>query len=487
MQHEKPRKPVTAPRIGGKIRRLRRQRSLSQAQLAQRLEVSASYLNLIEHNRRNLTVPLLLRLAEVFGLDLADLAEDDESRLIADLMEVFGDAALDGEDVRTNDVRDMVGASPAAARGVLALYDAYRAARQDVGVMNELLSDGRAAPAEGVNRLPSEQVSDMIQTNGNYFAELEDAAQAVADSAGLELGRRFTAMVEHLAAAHGVRVTVLPPSPDQPAARRFDPGARQLELSDALDSPSRNFQFAVQIGLLDASPVIDELLERNGIQSDACSEAHALGRIALANYFAAALLMPYDGFLECAQRLRYDIELLEHHFRTSFEQTCHRLTTLQRPGHAGVPFHMLRVDIAGNVSKRFTLSGIHIPRHGGACPRWNVYTAFLQPGTINAQVSRMPDGATYFCIARTVQKAGGGWGAPQSTLSIGLGCEARYAHALVYADGMALDNDDAAVPIGVSCRICPRMDCRQRAFAPVDHRLRMDENVRGLSAYVTAV
>lgn len=208
-------------------------------------------------------------------------------------------------------------------------------------------------------------------------------------------------------------------------------------------------------------------------------------RIALANYFAAAVIMPYQAFHRAAKANRYDIELLQHRFGTSFEQVCHRLTTLQRPGVRGVPFHLLRTDIAGNISKRFSLSGIHIPRYGGACPRWNVYAAFLQPGTINVQISKMPDGATYFCVARSVRKRGGGYGAPQSHLSIGLGCEIGWARELVYADGIDLDNPELAIPIGVSCRTCTRLDCGQRAFPPAAHQLNMDANLRAVSAYVS--
>jgi hypothetical protein len=208
--------------------------------------------------------------------------------------------------------------------------------------------------------------------------------------------------------------------------------------------------------------------------------------MAQANYFAAAFLMPYGDFLRRAKASRYDIEMLEHHYGVSFEQVCHRLTTLQRPRARGIPFHMLRTDIAGNVSKRFSLSGIHIPRHGGACPRWNVYSAFLQPGSINVQISRMPDGGTYFCLARTLHKRGGGYGAPQSIMSIGLGCEIGHARELVYADGVDFDNPHVVVPIGASCRTCPRLDCRQRAVPPAARRLNLDENVRGPSAYVSA-
>ena len=264
------------------------------------------------------------------------------------------------------------------------------------------------------------------------------------------------------------------------AGRRFDRRDARLEISARLDGPSRAFQLAVQIGLLSAGPVLEMLLTENRVKDD---QARALGRVALANYFAAALLMPYERFLEAARAQRYDIELLQHQFNASFEQVCHRLTSLNRPDARGIPLHMLRVDTAGNISKRFTLSGLPIPRHGGACARWNVYAAFLNPGVIQAQVSKLPDGEAYFCIARTVRKGGVGHGAPQYFQSIGLGCELRHAREMVYSDDIDLDRPERFGEIGVACRICERMDCAQRAFPPVHLRYTIDEDVRGASPY----
>jgi predicted transcriptional regulator len=213
------------------------------------------------------------------------------------------------------------------------------------------------------------------------------------------------------------------------------------------------------------------------------TESRALARVALANYFAAALLMPYQPFLETARAERYDIELLAHRYGASFEQVCHRLTTLRRPGAEGVPLHFLRIDIAGNISKRFSGSGIRFARFSGACPRWNVHAAFMTPGMIRIQVSRMPDGNVYFCIARTVRSDRGGYHAPHTVQAIGLGCDVRYARELVYADGIDVEDPNAAVPVGVTCRICEHLDCEQRAFPALTHPLRIDENVRGVSFF----
>jgi hypothetical protein len=478
--------------LGNKVRQLRKQRGLTQALLAGQLGISASYMNLIEHNRRAVTVPVLLKLAEVLEADLGQFAPDDEARLVGELAEVFGDRTLAGHELGPADFAELAQASPTACRAVLDLYRAYRSARDDARAMAERYAGGpaaggavaggaaaRGAPADLLP--PEDQVSDMIQRYNNHFADLESAAEALRGDLPPGSGGIDRLLVSHLSEVHDVAVEVVPGDPGGGVVRRYDPRQRKLVLSEVLPPRSRSFQLAHQVALLGCREQIDAVLAR---ARPGTPDARALARVALANYFAGAVLMPYAAFLGAAREVRYDVEMLGHRFRTSFEQVCHRLTTLQRPGAAGVPFHFVRVDIAGNVSKRFTASGIRFSRYGGSCPRWNVHAAFLSPGFIRTQLSRMPDGTTYFCIARTVRKEGGGFLVPQTRLAIGLGCEISHARELVYADGVDLDNLGAAVPIGVTCRLCERDDCRQRAFPPLLHALDVDENVRGASFYV---
>jgi hypothetical protein len=264
------------------------------------------------------------------------------------------------------------------------------------------------------------------------------------------------------------------------AMRRFEPGSGTLWLSELLRRGSRHFQLAHQLGLLTQAAVLDRFAADPHLTSE---PARRLARVTLSNYFAGAVLMPYGPFLDAARLERYDIELLGHRFRVGFEQICHRLTTLRRPGAEGVPFHMVRVDIAGNISKRFSASGLRFARFSGACPRWTVFEAFTTPGLVRTQLSQMPDGTTYFWMARTVHKEGGGYHAPRSVQAIGLGCEVTHARELVYADGIDLGGRAAVVPVGPTCRLCERMDCEQRAFPPLQHPLTVNENVRGVSFY----
>lgn len=468
------------PRLGAKLRTLRRREGLTQAQMATKLGISSSYLNLIENDRRPLTAPLLIKLAQVFGVDVATFAADEEARLVADLMEVFGDPIFDDEALTNNEVRELVAAAPSAGRAVVTLYRAMQSVRENAHVLATRLADGDEVASVARPILPTEEVTDLIEREHNHFPALEAAAEALWRDAALEQDDLYRGLCAYLQKQHGVRVEVVRGRAAGQALRRYDAERGLITLSEMLPLRSRAFQLAHQIAFLIARDVLDDVAGDRGLTTE---ESRALCRVAMANYFAAAVLMPYEPFLKAAQAERYDLELLGHRFGASFEQVCHRLTTMSRPGREGIPFHFIRVDIAGNISKRFSGSGIRFARFSGACPRWNVFTAFLTPGMIRAQISSMPDGTTYFCMARTVRSTVGGHHEPHALYAVGLGCEVSYAKELVYADGMDLESDEATVPVGVTCRLCERVDCAQRAFPALQTALAVDENLRGLSFF----
>lgn len=469
---------ATSPHLGSKVRSLRRQHGLTQKRLAERLEISPSYLNLIENGKRPLSAPVLIKLAQVFALDLASFAEDD-AQTEAELTEVFTDPLFDEVGLTNRDVQELVASVPSAAEAVLTLYRAYRDAREAADTLASRVHGDSVAGVD-VAALPTEEVHDFIQRQWNHFAVLEEAAEKLRRDARIQDDNRYSRMASYVEDSLGIRIQWVPVEASRNVVRRYDAQTRTLYLSQVLAPRSRHFQLAHQLGLLVCEDQLDALTEKSTLTTP---EARRLARVTLANYFAAAVLMPYDSFLEEAERRRYDIELLGHRFRTSFEQVCHRLCTLRRPGAEGVPFHMIRVDIAGNISKRYSGSGIRFARYSGACPRWNVHAAFLTPGQIRTQLSVMEDGTTYFCMARTVHKSSGGWNAPQAMHAIGLGLAVEHAGRLVYADGIDLSTSDHAVPVGVTCRLCERAECPQRAFPPLSQRLEVDENVRGVNLY----
>lgn len=467
------------PKLGPKIRALRRREGLTQAQLAERLGISASYLNLIENNRRTLSAPLLIKMAQLFDLDLQAFAQDDEAEREADLLEILSDPMFEEQQLTRAEVAELAAHNPNLASAFLTLYRAFRAARDSAGTWVERLED---EPATRGAALPSEEVSDLFQRAGNYFPELEEAAESLWLAARLDPHEVRRGLIEYLGAVHGVQVQVEQASMMSGAVRRYDDKHHVLHLGEVLAPRSRNFQLAYQVAFLDHGDVLDRLSRDPGLTSES---SRRLARVALANYFAGAVMMPYEPFRRSAQQLRYDVGLLGHRFRTSFEQVCHRLCSLARPGAEGIPFHFVRIDVAGNISKRFSASGFRFARFSGACPRWNEHAAFLAPGILRRQIAEMPDGRRYFCLARTVRDEQGGFHAPHAVHAVGIGCALRYARELVYADGMDLDEPGAVVPVGVTCRTCERTTCEQRAFPSVMHPLEVDEQTRARTIYVS--
>ena len=468
---------------GKKVRTLRQNAGLTQAALAERLNVSASYLNLIENDRRPLTTDLLIKLAECFKLDLRYFSGDTDGNLVSDLTEVFGDATFDDHPLTARQVKDFVEHTPEVARAVLHLHQAYTHAHNAAEALGQRVIDHQDA-LDSVERarLSSEQVSDMLHRFGNYFPDLESAAESLWRDAQLDRNDLYAGLVRHAEREYQVAVRVVPEQQMSGAVRRFDPARRELRLSEALSGGSRTFQLAVQIGLLRCREVITGILAEAQMSSD---DARALGRVVLAGYFAGAVIMPYVQFLRAAEEARYDVEVLSQRFGLGFEQTCHRLTTLRRPGMEGILFYFVRVDMAGNISKKLSAAGIRFPRFSGLCALWNVHAAFLQPGVVRVQISKQLDGTTVFAIARTVRRRAGAYHAPAVLYSVGIGCDISQAHRIVYADGMDLNNPTLQVPIGITCRLCERASCQARAFPSVHQPLRVDENVRGMSFYAS--
>ena len=455
---------MAAPLIGRTVRRHRIEQGVTQQALAVRLGISASYLNLIEHEQRAVTASLLIKLAETLRVDLAALSGAQERQLEAGLREAFSDPQLD-QSVPDAELAALAAASPTAGRAILALYRAWRVARED--------SSGIALPSGRRLLLPHEEARDAFHERANHFPAIETAAESVGlPSAPAELNH---AIAERLRRSHGINIIV---GPQDGLLRRYDPATRSLYLSEQLPRESRGFQLAFQLALLEMRDAVDAQVDAIAPTSP---EAASLIRLGLLNYAAGALLMPYERVRDTAADLRHNIDAIADRFGVSYEQACQRLSSLQRMGARGVPFFFLRVDPAGNVSKRFTAAGFPFARYGGSCPRWVVHAAFETPGQVQVQVAQLPDGATFLCFARCVVGRAKHWGEPAPRHVIAMGCEVSHAGEVVYADG--LDLDQAAIGIGLSCRLCERENCRSRAFPPLEHRLALDPDLASDSPY----
>lgn len=463
--------------MGVRLRRLREERRMTQAALARALEISPSYLNQIEQNQRPFTLPVLLKLNAVFGIDVQLFSEGEEAHLIADLKDAFSESTVP-ETVALAEIREIAANMPAVGRAVVALHQRYRVALEQSEAMAARLGDDwRAGPAP---LMPYEEVRDFFYARNNHIAELDQAAEHLYRAAGLSPGEVHGGLADYLGRRHDVRVVVERLSDTGGTQRIYDPATKLLHLSSDLRPGQRAFHIATQLAFLEMDALLQRLTEEARFASP---ETRRLARIGLANYFAGALILPYGDFLQTAEESRYDIEYLSRHYGVGFETICHRLSTLQRPDARGVPFFFIRVDRAGNISKRQSATDFHFSRIGGTCPLWNVYEAFADPGRILTQLAQMPDGRTYLWIARTVLRGHGPYGTPGKTFSIGLGCDLRHAGRLVYSKGLDLTDPDAATPIGAGCKVCERPACPQRAFPSIGRPLSVDPNCSRFAPY----
>lgn len=442
--------------MGVRLQRLREQRRMTQVALAKALGISPSYLNQMERNQRPLTVPILLRIGSVLGIDPQIFSEHDSAALVADVRDVLGELP-DAEPASLAELKMLVENMPSLARSILLLHRRYRATAERSDALAARLDDGgRGSGGSVLAPSTDEEVRDYLNRRQNYIDELDIAAEQVALNCA-----SFEALQGRLASLHNVTLRIADSEAGMVHKHRYEPGAGILWLPDTLTTGQRAFQMAALLSLLEQGPLIDALVAGANLSGSA---AQASARLALSNYFAGALLMPYTRFLHAAEDCAYDIERIAHQFGVGFEAVCHRLSTLQRPGLAGLPFFFVRVDRAGNVSKRQSATDFHFSRVGGTCPLWIVYEAFSHPGQVLTQLAQMPDGCTYLWVARQVSTGPAGFRAPGKTFAVALGCDISQAHRLVYSKGLDLSDPASATPIGTGCKVCERPACPQRAF-----------------------
>jgi predicted transcriptional regulator/DNA-binding Xre family transcriptional regulator len=466
-------------KIGPKIKAFRRQLGLQANKLAEDLSISPSYLNLIEAGKRKIDGDLLLKICERLNIDLSHLNAKSDINLENTISEILDDKLFEDLDILGPEVKDLVSTNPKIGKAIVRLGDILK--KKDHELINKIEKISGKIVDNRKNSFPGEVISDFLQEQKNYFPKLEEFANKVFQKIQIDNRTRYLSLCEYLKKEYSITVKDVIPEENKPFSKIYNKQNKELLLSDYSSLETKKLHAAAQIAQLGAMKEVDYYLSKFSFPT---LESKNLTKVALLNYCGAAILMPYKPFHTECKKLKYDLELLQNTFATSFEQVAHRVTCLQDPKLPGIPFHMLRVDMAGNISKRFSLSGIEIPRYGGACPRWNVYSAFTRPGVMQVAVSKMTNGEKYVCIARTVEKGIGRYGQAKSILSIGLGCDAKYAKDFVYTQNLNIQDKQNEIPIGVSCRTCDRLDCSQRAFPPLHKKFDVDINSRGVSIYV---
>src|SRR5579884_3283295 len=457
--------------LGARLKRLRRERGLNQSQMADQLGISGSYLNHLERNQRPVTAGILLRLAEAFDVDVKAFAsEAGDSAGATQLGEIFSDPMLADLGVSRYELVELADNAPTVAEGIARLYTAVREVqRRPQG------EERRADPRSLIT--PEIWVRDYIQAQRNHYPELAEANETLGGALAHPLSVSEP-LRQRLKDAWGVEVRVVEPEVLEDASQHYDSQRRVLMLSSLLRPENRTFGIAYQLALLEFAPIIARMLEAARAPDPG---SRRLLHMSFANYAAGAIVMPYGKFLRAAEEHRYALDRLTAQFGANVEQVAHRLTTLSRPNAKGVPFFMLRVDPAGNISKRYAGESFPFSHFGGTCPRWHLHTAFQTPGQTIRQLIETPDGERFFTISRTIERPIRPDLRDDALLAIGLGCDVKHAHRIAYADGLDLKTE--AAPVGPACAICPRLNCAYRANPPAGRMLAVEENRKSISPY----
>lgn len=454
---------------GERLRRARDQAGLKQLVLAQRLAISPSYLNQIEADQRPLTPALLERLVAVLGVPRTYFADSEDARRESQLREDLADPLFRAFHKAPDELRALVRTAPGFADAFMELYRAYSAQAEQL-----------AAPSITSPRFPYDEVRDWVQSRRNHFELLDRAAEALFEENHFSSSSLRDDLRRYLRDAHGIVTSGASGMLGAGVFWRLNRPAKRLYLAEDVAPESEIFWLAHVIGQLKHKALIEKELRRASFSS---TEALGLARIGLANYFAGALMLPYTRFHTAARAMRHDIQRLQHQFGASFEQVCHRLSTMQRPDLPGIPFYFVKTDIAGNILKRSSATRFQFAQFGGPCPLWNVYRAFARPGEILVQHARTPDDVTYLNIARTVGRGADSYLARPRAVAVVLGCETRYAAQTVYEAGLNTTAPEAADPIGPGCRACERTNCRHRSVPPMGRALDMGTAERGVVPY----
>lgn len=466
---------MTKTLVGPQLRQLRRAHSQTQADMARALGVSAAYVNLLENNQRSLSVKVLVALTETYGVDWRSLVNDTELSHLSELRAAVRDPVFTSDAPDLQELRAALDHAPRLVEQFLQLHQQHGAMRDKMRALTPGASLSQMLVAS-----PEAGIYQFFRNHDNHFPDLEAAADETREAVGGHRDDIYGNLKRHLKYAHSIDVVTLEIEEMPETLRIFEESTGRLLLSRALDYVNRNFQLAHVLALVGCRDLLDSLVAGASIEGDA---GRARCRVELANYFAAAFLMPYERVLRLAENTSYDIDYIATTLGVSFEQVCQRLTTLRRPGAQGVPFFFLRIDKSGNVTKRFNATPFTLAEQGGSCPVWNIHSAFARPGSIVPQFVELPDNGKFFTISRTTERPVVNRHSQDRTLVVTLGCERTHVDRIGYASFFNLDDDTLNARIGINCHVCPRQACAQRAHEPLLVNLPIDANRRGSTRY----
>jgi predicted transcriptional regulator/transcriptional regulator with XRE-family HTH domain len=460
---------------GARVKRLRMRLGLSQTQMAAELGVSPSYLNLIERNQRPLTVQVLLKLSGAYGIGVHELS-GETGGAVERLKEIFSDPLLAGEIASPAELLDMAEAAPNAARGMARLYEAWREALERLSDLSQSIATGGGAEHQGETqwevapRLPTGEVAAFFEEAGPWFPELEAAAE--------EMARQLTphddpaqALRRYLREALGVEVRILPTHVMPNDQARFDRHSSRLFIAERVPLIERPFLMARQAALSAARDLLDQLTRRAGLKQ---AEAERLCRNGFARRLGEAALAPAARLAEATRELGGDVARLSDRFALRPLRIMARLAAVGA-GHGSLPpAFVLVLDASGGVLSRIPGAGFPFARFGPFCARLPIFDALMSGRPLQAELT-LPDGSAFLAVTIAEEGAAAdGLPPPRRLALIGWRRETAGEIARHWAAV-------AARPIGVTCRLCERLDCAHRVHAPVTRPAALLSHVVGPS------
>lgn len=457
--------------LGTRIRQQRRQTGITQSALAQKVGISASYLNLIEWNKRPIAGTLLRKIADALNLAPEELDDTSEGRLLETLTEISQLPSLQALGVENERTSELIGRFPGWAKGIAALMRSERDATTRAQILSNRLANDpffseavhrmltrvaaiRSA-AEILSEYPDVSVEQRERFNSIIFEEsrtLSSVGEALAaylektgDSDNVltpldEVETLFAARENHFAEIETATLGLA----------EFLTGSQPISRREKAHSLVKERLAALLESFVSDQPLIKTAAAR--------MRAHR----ALSDYATNALLMPMDSFAPRSLELGYDIEALADAYSQEIRAVCQRLTALPRAD--GIPrFGYFQANAAGTIIEMVGLEGLAIPRYVPACPLWTLFRAQQSPEAVIRQRALFPSGARFVFVARARLAGPTGFGKPRHYLTDMLAMSEADAKHTVYEP----ERSTVVEEVGPSCRLCPRTACAHRVEDPL--------------------
>jgi len=433
---------------GTRIREQRRKAKLTQKALAAQAGISASYLNLIEHNRRAVAGKVLLAIARVLDVPASSLSDGVDSAKISDLHEAAAHHPGIGAEVAG--IEEMAGRFPGWAGMIAALYRQTRDQEAMITALSDRLTHDPFL-AESLHGMLSNITA--IRSTSNILKSIDDIEpekQARFHSIIHEESRRLTdsaqSLVQYFDKKADPKAGIATPQEELDAFLR-----RHNYTFPALDNlgeaPASNIEIAYLVNRI--------MAEDDGLENP---ETNRLVTAFLQSYAQDAQAMPHIDFIKTARHSQYDPAKIATAFGTNLHTTFRRLAFQDPDKTAAPPMGLIIANAAGRALYRRPISDFSFPRHGNACPLWPLFQAFNNPQIPVAALLELPGKHRFIGLA--ISEA-------QRLPAFGRPTELNAAMLIIHYEQRALLSDwlpdlGAARPIGITCRICPRSQCPAR-------------------------